>query len=277
MEPSVVFVLEEPQINFPGFPGEAEDIMMPFAPALVAICQDHFSFVTAEEDAPPGLEDPQGNALEQRLAALEELMKSVQVGLQQMNQPTKARFTPPRPKSSPSPPLPANLDPAVCQQALQAGISHNVLDEVAKVVGKTGANHWAPDRLLQQRKPRKKTLAWTRQMPPLLGLKIHCRRLWFSSQLELGRECNLYMSGTDMRDYHYCFSVSRERSIRNTLKLPLYLRKQLNSTVAIPTVYLLQNFLPVLKDTCNGRQQCSGTGTGITCSVGHLQQSIQSL
>lgn len=40
-------------------------------------------------------------------------------------------------------------------------------------------------------------------------------------QIELHPQNFLYMSGTDLRDYYYCFSVSAARSQRNTLRLPL--------------------------------------------------------
>ena len=40
-------------------------------------------------------------------------------------------------------------------------------------------------------------------------------------QLELEADCNLYFSGTDLRDFYYCFAVSDERSLRNTLKIKL--------------------------------------------------------
>lgn len=40
-------------------------------------------------------------------------------------------------------------------------------------------------------------------------------------QIELQPGCNLYLSGTDLRDYYYCFRVTDRRSFRNALKVPM--------------------------------------------------------
>lgn len=40
-------------------------------------------------------------------------------------------------------------------------------------------------------------------------------------QLELLPGHRLYMSGTDLKDYYYCFAVSPTRSLRNALKIPI--------------------------------------------------------
>ena len=40
-------------------------------------------------------------------------------------------------------------------------------------------------------------------------------------QIELRPECNLYLSGTDLRDYYYCFRVANKRSFRNAMKCPM--------------------------------------------------------
>jgi hypothetical protein len=39
--------------------------------------------------------------------------------------------------------------------------------------------------------------------------------------IELLPHCNLSMSGTDLRDYYYCFKVSKSRAARNTFNMPL--------------------------------------------------------
>ena len=41
------------------------------------------------------------------------------------------------------------------------------------------------------------------------------------SQMELPPDCNMIFSGTDLRDYYYCFRVSRARSRRNTFAYPM--------------------------------------------------------
>ena len=135
------------------FPGEAELRRLPYAPAILAVCQDHFEFTTAESQvptmaAPPGL-DPLGDGIEARLEALEEMLgelRNVVTGGRNATAPQPMR-TRPKTSARPSalrppkvqPPaadeLPANLDAAVAQQALQAGVSVKVLNEVAGVVG----------------------------------------------------------------------------------------------------------------------------------------------
>ena len=40
-------------------------------------------------------------------------------------------------------------------------------------------------------------------------------------QIELRPNHQLYMSGTDLRDYYYCFSVSDKRCMRNSLQMPI--------------------------------------------------------
>ena len=40
-------------------------------------------------------------------------------------------------------------------------------------------------------------------------------------QIELSPEEDLRFSGTDLKDYYYCFRVSRRRALRNALRLPL--------------------------------------------------------
>ena len=41
------------------------------------------------------------------------------------------------------------------------------------------------------------------------------------SQLELEADCDMYFSGTDLRDYYYSFKISKLRSLRNCFNLPL--------------------------------------------------------
>lgn len=64
------------------FPGEADQRRLPYAPALLAVCQDHFEFETAESqppmmNPPPGLSRPEV-ALEVRLQALEAMLAGFQ-------------------------------------------------------------------------------------------------------------------------------------------------------------------------------------------------------
>ncbi len=135
------------------FPGEADLRRLPYAPALLAVCQDHFEFTTAESQgptmaAPPGL-DPAGDGIEARLEALEVMLGELRHVVAAGKTPTASQPMRATPKPAGRPPalrppkaqrqeteeLPGNLDAAVAQQALQAGVSVKVLNEVAGVVG----------------------------------------------------------------------------------------------------------------------------------------------
>ena len=145
----VSFDFELPEVDFPG---SAEQQRVPYAPALVAVCQDHFTFMSAEShmSAPPGL-DP----LEVRMAKMEELMLEVKQALGgQSLRPMPFLATPKPASTRPSalkkskrdaarsstdqPDVPPNLDAAVAQQALQSGVSPAVLREMAGIVGPQG-------------------------------------------------------------------------------------------------------------------------------------------
>ena len=129
------------------FPGEADQVRVPYGPALVALCQDHFSFFSAgsqPEDGPPGLSLPP--TMDQRMEAIEQMMMELRAHL----------MPPPLPRANPKPAparppalrknaaaasaatLPANMDAAVAQQALQSGVSQEVLLEMAGIVGGQG-------------------------------------------------------------------------------------------------------------------------------------------
>ena len=143
-EAAVTYDSELPEIDFPG---ADEQQRVPYAPALVAVCQDHFTFMTAESQpsAPPGL-DP----MEVRMAKMEELMMEMRQAV--LGQPMTARPkpTPPRPPALRKPrgsdgrpdyaqmAVPPNLDAAVAQQALQSGVSPAVLREMSGIVGPQG-------------------------------------------------------------------------------------------------------------------------------------------
>ena len=133
------------------FPGEADQVRVPYGPALVALCQDHFTFFSAGSQlsgGPPGLAPPV--PMEQRLAALEEMMLDLRNHLVPQSVPvtqslpaTNPKPAPQRPpalRNAPSAPpgLPSNVDAAVAQQALQSGVSPAVLEEMAGIVGGQG-------------------------------------------------------------------------------------------------------------------------------------------
>ena len=147
-ESAVTYDSELPEIDFPG---EAEQQLVPYAPALVAVCQDHFAFVTAESqvDGPPGLQHPMAE-MELRLGALEQMLSEMRQDLRppQMMAPTSKAAANPRPSALRKPAsaraqsseLPQNLDPAVAQQALQSGVTPEVLAEMSNIVGPAGGD-----------------------------------------------------------------------------------------------------------------------------------------
>ena len=108
-------------------------VMLPYAAALVAAARDHFTFMSADSSAkphhPPGLStkgDPAGRikALEAELAALRGKVQTSRPGI--LKKPAV-------PVSQAG--LPAGVDPGVAQQALQAGVSHAALQEMAASMG----------------------------------------------------------------------------------------------------------------------------------------------
>jgi len=112
---------------------------LPYAPALLAVAKDHFTFLSAESAAPqPGLSQSPQVVYEARMSALED-------GLQEIKQllvaqqpaaprPPALRNAKPKVKFSPSA-LPEGVDPAVAQQALQAGVSPAALQDIAASMG----------------------------------------------------------------------------------------------------------------------------------------------
>ena len=127
-----LFVADEGQAEIV-FPMDANGVMsLPFASALVAAAQDHFTFLSAESaSAPPGLG---ASAVQDRLGALEEGVRQIQAGLAGLKPPAAAPSLKARPKAK-SAPLPEGIDPAVAQQALQAGVSPAALHDMAAAMG----------------------------------------------------------------------------------------------------------------------------------------------
>eukprot|EP00434_Breviolum_minutum_P008186 symbB.v1.2.007217.t1/scaffold441.1/size205278/4 len=144
LEGAVSYDSELPEIDFPG---ADEQQQVPYAPALVAVCQDHFTFFTAESQVPhpPGL-----SPLEMRMNKLEELMLEVRQSLRPPSIQANPKPAVTRPSAlkkspkdapqqrTPAGAVPSNLDAAVVQQALQSGVSPEVLREMAGIVGPQG-------------------------------------------------------------------------------------------------------------------------------------------
>ena len=88
--------------------------------ALVAAARDQFTFLSAESAAPPepGLPD-----YESRFAALEESLRQIQKGLAGLQPSAQQEKRKPALRKSKPSEFPEGVDPAVAQQALQAGVS----------------------------------------------------------------------------------------------------------------------------------------------------------
>ncbi len=124
--------IEEYEVAFP--PDSAGLMRMPFARALVAVAQDHYTFLSAESQVPrpPGLDQ---GGVEARLAAIEATLAVLRGDLRPAA-PPKGRPKP-KPKAGAAraaASLPAGVDPGVAQQALQAGVTHEALEEMARMV-----------------------------------------------------------------------------------------------------------------------------------------------
>lgn len=120
------------QVTFPiGSDGAA---FVPFAPALVAIAQDHFTFQTAQEG-----EDP--TMTSRRLDRLEDGLAQILLELGKMKAPAAPKLVPTPKASKAAKPAPAapGLSNALVHQALQAGVSQAALAEIGGMLGNQAA------------------------------------------------------------------------------------------------------------------------------------------
>ena len=129
-EVSVHYGTEEVKVTC-GFP--VDELGVPkyhFAKALVAIAKDHFEFATAEEQGLIPVHG--GRGIEQRMRAVEDLLKQMQTGLVRLRPsappgPAADRMTFRKSRGGGeidknlSPELPPGLDPGIARQALQSG------------------------------------------------------------------------------------------------------------------------------------------------------------
>ena len=141
-------------------------IKLPFAKALVAIAKDHFEFATAAEDLPAGTPAP---AVEQRMAAMEEMMRQVQESLAHLQvgesskEPRRASLLPGRPagrareqSANASPAVPAGMDPGLARQAMLSGLTPGALGEFAQVLGEANLR---PGAAVPKPAPRKQVIS----------------------------------------------------------------------------------------------------------------------
>ena len=133
---------EEGDVLFPvdGF-GFAQ---LPYAQGLVAVAQDHFTFLSAESAAQGEQEKALAQDMETRMSRLERGMTDLLAGFKEFQKgSTQAAPLPPRSvmdaraKAAPPAPPPAGatgLDPMVVQQAMAAGVSISALNEIGNAM-----------------------------------------------------------------------------------------------------------------------------------------------
>ena len=119
-------------------PGDDGAPKAPFAKALVAVARDHFTFMSADSTGAvaPGFDGP--GQVEARLDGLEKGLAAIQEGLARLTKDeTKPRAgaAGATAKAVGRPPIPHGIDPVVGQQALQAGVTPDALEDMAKVLG----------------------------------------------------------------------------------------------------------------------------------------------
>lgn len=140
LEAAVTYDQPEAEHSFPLTNGV---LALPYARALLAAANDHFTFVTAES----GGAGPPVNKTEARFAALEaqmsELINLVKKSPAQEAPPPspvprKSALKTPSKRRGADGGYPTGLDPVVVQQALQAGIAPESIDEIGNLMLKPG-------------------------------------------------------------------------------------------------------------------------------------------
>ena len=108
------------------FPADtAGSPLVPYAPAMVAVAQDHFAFVTAQEGGQP--------STQQRLTKLEDGLEQILKEIGKLR-PSEEQKKPQRSilasQAKAAPPAAPGLSNALVHQALQAGVSQAALSEI---------------------------------------------------------------------------------------------------------------------------------------------------
>ncbi len=128
---------EELDVALPA--GPSGEPQLPYAPALVAVAKEHFTFFSAESGVPqpPGLGAP---PLDQRVAAIERALGDIQKSLAELlgkgdAPPGRKSALMARAKPAPKASAAANVDPGVAAQALQAGVTPAALAKISAALG----------------------------------------------------------------------------------------------------------------------------------------------
>lgn len=134
--------LGEWELAVASFPTDGVGISrIPYAPALVALAQDHFAFHTATEAGDAGTAK-RLSSLEENLARITAMLEKMQVD-PAPSKHTSYREPPQRKKAikdqKAAVEAPPGLNPVLAQQALHAGVSQAALAEVSNLVGNADA------------------------------------------------------------------------------------------------------------------------------------------
>ena len=140
--------LDPPGIDFPV--GEDGLLEIPLAQALVAVCRDHFTFMTAESEAP---RQEKGSLLEGRMDKLEEGLNQLITMVGSLRSQGQPSGQPPPNKSgaapATSPAVPPGFEdmvPGRARQALAAGVEPGALEELRGLLK-------LPEQQVQRRPP----------------------------------------------------------------------------------------------------------------------------
>eukprot|EP00438_Fugacium_kawagutii_P016872 Skav223762 [mRNA] locus=scaffold521:2192:6754:+ [translate_table: standard] len=94
-------------------------------------------------------------------------------------------------------------------------------------------------------------------------------------QLELAPGHNLYMSGTDLVDYYYCYKVSQQRSFRNALAFPLTAHQAAAFSCFKITQDTADKYYPCLSTLAMGDNQAVELGQCAHVQMGLISGAFQ--
>lgn len=93
-------------------------------------------------------------------------------------------------------------------------------------------------------------------------------------QIELEPGCNLSMSGTDLRDYYYCFKVTKQRACRNTFNFPLSPAQASELHCFTPDMWQHSTLYPCLATMAMGDCQAVEMGQMVHVKIGMQCEAI---
>lgn len=93
-------------------------------------------------------------------------------------------------------------------------------------------------------------------------------------QIELEPGCSLSMSGTDLRDYYYCFKVTKQRACRNTFNFPLSPAQASELHCFTPDMWQHSTLYPCLATMAMGDCQAVEMGQMVHVKIGMQCEAI---